>query len=1172
MSDTASQIESDSPRHEVRGRRRFYQRKRFWFLAVLVCMGWAFWQWHVIALERLVRMGLEVGAAEAGFSFERADIRARLGAPLVIENAVFGPAEGAASECATRVRVARIELALQSFWHLLRDQSRPVARLSITGLEATLDYRSGMLPEIELPPDPSEAELERASRLVARFLPERMVLEAAALMILADGQRYEFQEIEAEFVEQALGEISIGRAELDTEWFRHALVDGSAATAWRDGKLVFSGLDFAEGIRVERFSADLVRVGGVGLEGRFSVYGGWLSAEAGFGQRNRKVWLDASARAGGIPLPQLLGFLGLDNCSDGFLREARVSFSGAPEAPQDAHSSLALRVESFEWEGRGFDTLELGLDLIDRRLALSHALLSQVDNRVRARGHLVVRDAFELANADFALQAEAELNDLEALAGLAGEEAFVGTHGTAGLVARVRAADGDMRGELSLTGSGLGFRNVEFGDATAEIEFHGAEARVREFTLEGPNAKILARGEAGIAEPFHYRGELDLEISDLAVFHALGPAVDASQWPSGELTLHWQGDGTVAAHSGAIESRFVNLRTEALPEAVSGELSGTYSPENLHLGKVELAGGKLRLNTELSAGKSGIHLNRMSLFAAERLLAAGQIYLPLDPRPLLTGGEWTEGLLEERSIYADVRTRELEVAELLRLFGMEPPVEAWAQLELRASGELAAPEIEASLRARDIRASDPAVPSPASSLVLEMVSKEGRADVDGTWTVEGFQPMAIRAALPFGIVQTENGAIAPADMYGPMEASLDFPGTELRAFRAFLPEIARLEGVLSGTLNISNTLADPVLRGHAQLTGGAIAFDPAAPAIEDLEIRLEFEDRRARIERFSGTVGAGLFHLTGGVNFADLERPEISLNLNAERVLLARNPQFLLRANIHLTASGAGGSGKVSGAVRLVDGRILQRLEITPLLVTAEEAHAPLLLPDLDGHVPEPFGSWQLDVSVKNETPFVIQGNIASGEIAPDLTVGGSLADPRPTGVVRLKDVRAYLPFTVMTISDGTISLQPDNPRVPMLDVRATAEALEYNIQAYAFGPLDERNVLLRSDPPLSQESIILLLTTGLAPGATTGAGFGEAAVGQGGLLLLRAFARQFETDVDLDSLINRLEIRSIPPPVAAGQAAMRGSFRLTDNIAVMTERDGSGFFNAGVTYSIRFR
>jgi hypothetical protein len=160
-----------------------------------------------------------------------------------------------------------------------------------------------------------------------------------------------------------------------------------------------------------------------------------------------------------------------------------------------------------------------------------------------------------------------------------------------------------------------------------------------------------------------------------------------------------------------------------------------------------------------------------------------------------------------------------------------------------------------------------------------------------------------------------------------------------------------------------------------------------------------------------------------------------------------------------------------------------------------------------------------------------------------------------------------------MEIPEGRVEFVESNPWMPILDVRGHAEVLEYEIDLHASGPLSEGRLRLRSDPPLSQESIILLLTTGLVPGFHAGSGFGEAAVGQGGMLLLRTLLRQFDMrGVDTESLLNRLQVSAVPPPLPGGSAGLRARLRVTGGLSLMAEQDDLGFYNTGVTYRFRFR
>jgi hypothetical protein len=228
--------------------------------------------------------------------------------------------------------------------------------------------------------------------------------------------------------------------------------------------------------------------------------------------------------------------------------------------------------------------------------------------------------------------------------------------------------------------------------------------------------------------------------------------------------------------------------------------------------------------------------------------------------------------------------------------------------------------------------------------------------------------------------------------------------------------------------------------------------------------------------------------------------------------------------------------------------------------------------PPFESVVPAPFNVWKMDVWIKNDTPFLFSGNAASGEIISDLRLTGTLGNPIPVGQIELKNARVFLPLTTMTIPDGHLDFVEGSPWMPRLNVRGTAQALDYEVQAYAFGPLDKRQLILRSDPPLPQDSLIQLLTTGMAPGVYAGTEAGETP-GPGGLAPLRAFGRKFNPQgVRTDSAMGGLQINPAPPAYPGGRATLRGRFELWRGLSLMNEVDGLGLSNGRATFSLRLR
>jgi hypothetical protein len=59
---------------------------------------------------------------------------------------------------------------------------------------------------------------------------------------------------------------------------------------------------------------------------------------------------------------------------------------------------------------------------------------------------------------------------------------------------------------------------------------------------------------------------------------------------------------------------------------------------------------------------------------------------------------------------------------------------------------------------------------------------------------------------------------------------------------------------------------------------------------------------------------------------------------------------------------------------------------------------------------------------------------------------------------------------------------------------------------------------------------------------------------------------------LDLNDFVNRLSVRVIPPKDPSQSTGLASDLRLTDRFSLTSGRDGYGFYNAGVQYTIRLR
>ncbi len=1134
--------------------------------AVLV----VFWLIHPPVLRRTLRVALTQAAESAGYRLEIGKITARLGRPVVFEQVRLRSPDAETSRSA--VVASRIELALNWPWRAFLGPRRIFHSIRGEGIRGVIDLDA--MPPAAAGPDRTEEQRQGDARDLLQFLPESAAVSGAEMEVRSEGQLYYLQGLTASFSEEHLGAFQVAGAEVAVGNVRENFDELKGVTAWKDGTLYLADLQFRDGLKVENFEVQLTRPGGVGLGLEAAVFGGSLRADVSYGTEKGRTTVDAAVWAAKIDVAPLSALLGLKGKAEGILREARLTFRGIPEEALDGQASLRLAADGFRWNKRGWESLEIGASLIHRRLGVSEFSLRQKDNTLSGNGEVSFSGGWQgLAKAPFLLNASASIRDLSALAGLFGPP-FDEMAGRMTLSSSISGQDGKLNGYLSLEGSEMDFRAHPIESGRIEVAFANSEAQVSQCEFWSGEDFVRGKGTVEIAAPHHYTGELQARLQDVASYLDLLQAPEVPAIYAGAAQVRWQGDGNASAHSGAFHLALDDFVSEHTPSGLTGRFAGTYSPQNIYFSGFELEQKGLRFSTRATLASSGVKLSNAVLRAGGREIADAEVFLPMDPFLLASGRPAAESLRQGKSFYADVKSRgPLVLRDLLRLAGNDFPVDGTVEMAFKASGPPENLAVTGKIAGRGLTVKFDDGSGPVSQFDAAVSASAGKATLSGTLAPRGLPAITLSAESPFGFLKSADGSLHWMNPEGKISGRLDVPRTELSIFRPFLPKLHRIKGTLAGGVSLTGTVAQPQLDGAFALSGGRLEFSPRGAVIGNLNGSVKFDASRATIEKFTGDVSAGPFEIRGGVSLADPADPQYDLAFKGDKILLARDARLRLRANVDISAKGGKSGGAVAGSVRFVDGRIYQRLEITPLIVPSPVEAAAFVPPRFAGLVPPPFSAWTLDVSITNETPFTLGGNIASGEIIPDLRLTGTLGQPVPLGRVELRNARAFLPFTTLDIREGRIDFIGGSPWMPQIDVRGEAQALDYEVQAYAFGPLNERRLILRSDPPLPQEAIILLLTTGFAPGVYAGAGFGEAAAGQGGLLLLRAFARQLQPHgVDVDSLLNRLQVSSVPPQYQGGRATLRGRFDLWRGLALMSERDSFGFYNAGATYSFRFR
>jgi autotransporter translocation and assembly factor TamB len=447
--------------------------------------------------------------------------------------------------------------------------------------------------------------------------------------------------------------------------------------------------------------------------------------------------------------------------------------------------------------------------------------------------------------------------------------------------------------------------------------------------------------------------------------------------------------------------------------------------------------------------------------------------------------------------------------------------------------------------------------------------------LDGHFQQPDIQPLQIQGKVPLDVAQVLDMGKLPPDT--PIALTVHWPETNLQFVRKLTPFIRVLEGRIAIDANVAGTFEKPQISGAVSTNINRFrASTDVVPPISDFALDINFRDNhRCTFDRCSGLAGGGPFSLTGAIDLAQGTNPQFDLALNARKLLLTRSDNVIARSNIDLTVRGPLSTLEVAGKVGLVDSRFFQDIDILPLNLPGRPAPQPPSVPPPSSvSVPTPpVRDWKFNIKVQTDSPFLVQSNLARGQITVDLQIGGTGLQPTVTGFVRVDQLTASLPFSHMDITNGYVDFSPGgNPLNPSFNILGVSMIRDYEVRMRVFGDVSNFQILFDSSPPLSQGDIATLLATGsttteFVQNPSLLAGRASFVLAQ--QLLSKVF--KVRPNAQQQSFLERLQVDIIPGD-RPGTQDISARFSLATNWQLIGEFGQEGDVSGRLRYLIRFR
>ncbi len=460
-----------------------------------------------------------------------------------------------------------------------------------------------------------------------------------------------------------------------------------------------------------------------------------------------------------------------------------------------------------------------------------------------------------------------------------------------------------------------------------------------------------------------------------------------------------------------------------------------------------------------------------------------------------------------KRIAASVRVDASNLATIVALAGRPDVASGGALATVAVSGTLAAPHIATTI-----------VSGRGSAMGIDFERLSGKvayvpgevdiadAEVDlaggrGVITIGGTLPLQLE---PFGL--------------GPKEKRVDLTlgakSVNVSAFNPLTHGLASFTGTLDASGNLSGTAGRPQVTGSARLRGGSVSSPFETVAADHLDADLSLARDTLTLTGMRGNLGTGAIAGRGAIHIV----PAIGL-LNVAGLqywtrLDFRDAQInvpgwtsgAINGNLRLTKSGT--VPYLSGDLTLDNGAVpfaaIYKLasgygsgpapEAGPLPGVPElrPGHivvyggsvfgggGPYVLGALPGVTPAPtvrqLPSVDLAINAKAGRNTRVHGGAIDLTASGAVAVGGNLRAPTLTG--SFTSTRGQIGYfdTNFRLVRGTVTFDPIEGLLPMLDVRAITNLSGAEITLTVTGRVDNLQTELSSNPSMSRDEIIATL------------------------------------------------------------------------------------------------
>lgn len=337
-----------------------------------------------------------------------------------------------------------------------------------------------------------------------------------------------------------------------------------------------------------------------------------------------------------------------------------------------------------------------------------------------------------------------------------------------------------------------------------------------------------------------------------------------------------------------------------------------------------------------------------------------------------------------------------------------------------------------------------------------LILDKGKIQVDQLLLSKGEYKASAYGVIPLAALNNERRQKASAKDEMNLTVRLDH--ANLSILPILTKAISTASGDTKGEVKLTGSLYNPRLNGQITVKDGAIKFFDIEEPIQKVTVDIQFKDDTIQVRTFEGALGSGKYSLTGSAALRDMAVHNYDMSLVLDKIALTHK-YFKGPVNGQLTLREKKNMPHVSGKLLLANTTI--NIPVAPTASSsASNTDMGMDVELIVGDKVRLYNPMLYDVWVEGKVKF-----------------DGSLQEPDISG--KIESVRGTLNYlrTQFRIDEATVAFTQFRSFEPVIALKASTRLEQTDVSLAVTGPVTAMDVKLTSDPQMSQQEVLSLLT-----------------------------------------------------------------------------------------------